>query len=132
MVINRNGTIDGASTGLGSIVSRKWFEVSKNASITSAGYSVWPVMINAKKWASLSADVKAIIQAAAADSEQHIISLVEKKDRKYTADIEGKMATHKLSASESAQWRKALGPVEKEFISRTGHAGKDLLKLVRK
>jgi C4-dicarboxylate-binding protein DctP len=128
----QRGTIDGASTGLGSIVSRKWFEVSKNVTVTSASYSVWPVMIGAKKWASLPADIRAVIQAAATDNENYIISLVEKKDRKYTAAIESKLPTHKLSKAERAAWRKALAPVEKIYLKRTGADGENLLKLIRK
>ena len=127
----QRGTIDGAATGLGSIVSRKWFEVSKHASITSAGYSVWPVMIGAKKWAALPADVKAIMQAAATDNEEHIISLVEQKDQKYTAAIVGKLDTFKLSDSERAVWQKALAPVEKIFVERNGREGEEILRLVR-
>ena len=127
----QRGTIDGASTGLGSIVSRKWFEVSKYVSITSAGYSVWPVMIGAKKWASLPDDIKAVMQAAATDNENYIISLVEQKDRDYTAAIEQKMVTYKLGEAERAAWRKALAPVEKVFIERTGEEGVNILKLVR-
>jgi tripartite ATP-independent transporter DctP family solute receptor len=127
----QRGTIDGASTGLGSIVSRKWFEVSKFVSITSASYSVWPVMIGERKWATLPADVRAVIQAAASESENYIIGLVEKKDRGYTAAIESKMATNVLSPAESKAWRAALAPVEKAYVERTGKEGANILKLVR-
>ncbi len=127
----QRGTIDGASTGLGSIVSRKWFEVSKYVTITSASYSVWPVMIGAKKWASLPDDIKSIIQKAATDSEQRIIDLVEKKDSAYTATIEKKLTTNILSDAERAVWRSALAPVKKDYIKRTGSDGVNILKLIR-
>jgi len=127
----QRGTIDGASTGLGSIVSRKWFEVSKNVSITASSYSVWPVMIGAKKWASLPDDVKKVISEAAAESEKRLIDLVEQKDAKYTAAIQDKLATYVLTDDERAAWRKALAPVEKAFVARTGKDGEAILKAVR-
>ncbi len=127
----QRGTIDGASTGLGTIVSRKWFEVSKDVSITSASYSVWPVMIGAKKWSSLPADVRTAIQDAASENEKQIINLVEKKDSDYTAAIRKKLNTHMLDESERAAWRTALAPVEKAYVQRTGAEGASILKLVR-
>ncbi len=127
----QRGTIDGASTGLGSIVSRKWFEVSKNVSITASSYSVWPVMIGAKKWESLPDDVKTVISDAALQSQKSLVELVEQKDAKYTGAIQEKLDTYVLTEDERAIWREALVPVEKAFVERTGKDGEAILKAVR-
>lgn len=127
----QRGTIDGASTGLGTIISRKWYEVGKNVTITAASYSVWPVMIGTERWASLPVDVKAALEGAAADNQAYIIGQVEQRDREYTDGIKEKMTVHALSDAERAAWRKALAPVERDFVARTGAAGQKVLELVR-
>ena len=128
----QRGTVDGAATGLGTIVSRKWFEVSKYATFTSSSYSVWPVMINAKKWKSLPEDVRAAIQEAALAGEKELITAVEKEDRDYAEQIRKKLDVHVLSPEESAAWRKALAPVEADFLARTGAEGASILQQARK
>ncbi len=126
------GTVDGAATGLGTIASRKWFEVSKYATFTASSYSVWPVMINAKRWESLPADVRTALQEAATAIEGELIAAVEKEDSDYAELIRKKLDVHLLTPEQTALWRKALAPVEADYLTRTGAAGAEILRQARK
>lgn len=127
----QRGTVDGAATGLGTIVSRKWFEVSKYVTVTAASYSVWPVMVSVKKWETLPDDVKVVIREAALETQMKLINLVEEQDAKNAKVIAEQMTAHTLTDEERAVWREALAPVEKTFVERTGAEGEALLKAIR-
>jgi C4-dicarboxylate-binding protein DctP len=126
------GTIDGAATGLGTIVSRKWLEVSKYATFTASSYSVWPVMINAKRWEALPEEVRTALQEAATAIENELIAAVEKEDSEYAEQIRRTLDVHVLSPAESEVWRAALAPVEAAYRARTGDAGAAILQQARK
>jgi tripartite ATP-independent transporter DctP family solute receptor len=126
----QRGTVDGATTGLGTVVSRKWYEVAKYATITSSSYSIWPVMINKGAWEKLPKQYQDIIQQAALDNQQRIIDNVVASDEKNTAAMQEKMAVYTLSAEEKVQWRQKLEKVSDSFVERTGKEGQEIIKLI--
>jgi len=71
----QRGTIDGAVSGPTSILQRKWHEVTEFLTLPDAGYSLWPIMINLKKFEELPADVQAVLREVAADTIEHTIKL---------------------------------------------------------
>ena len=127
----QRGTIDGASTGLGSVVKRKWFEVAKYATITSSSYSVWPVMINGKVWSKLPRDVQEVMQKAAIENQEYIISNVIKKDEGHTKNMKGKMDVYILSEADRGVWQEALERVSESFARRTGKDGEDIINMLK-
>jgi len=127
----QRGTVDGATTGLGTVVSRKWYEVAKYATITASSYSVWPVMINKESWEKLPKEYQDIIRQAALDNQQRIIDNVIASDAKDTAAMQEKMAVYILSAEEKAQWRQKLEKVSDSFVERTGQEGAQIIELLK-
>lgn len=127
----QRGTVDGATTGLGTVVSRKWYEVAKYATITGASYSIWPVMINKDAWEKLPREYQQIIGQAALDNQQRIIDNVIASDEKNTAVMQEKMAVYTLSAEEKGQWRQKLEKVGDSFVERTGKEGEQIIKLIK-
>ncbi|UCD80727.1 MAG: TRAP transporter substrate-binding protein [Desulfobacterales bacterium] len=127
----QRGTVDGATTGLGTVVSRKWYEVAKYATITSSSYSVWPVMINKGAWEKLPKEYQEVIRQAALANQQRIIDNVIASDEKNTAAMQEKMAVYTLSAEEKAQWRQKLEKVSDSFVERTGKEGEQIIELIK-
>lgn len=126
----QRGTVDGATTGLGTVISRKWYEVAKYATITASSYSIWPVMINKNAWEKLPKEYQQIIQQAAAENQGRIIGNVVANDEKDTAAMRTKMEVYVLSAEEKAQWRQKLEKVSDSFVERTGKEGEAIIKLI--
>ncbi|MEX6505879.1 TRAP transporter substrate-binding protein DctP [Jiella sp. M17.18] len=75
----QRGTLDGAVSGLSSIVSRKWYEVGKN--ITAIHYVplVYPVQVNLNWWKGLTDQQRDIIKKAVAKTEQPNVAAIEKE-----------------------------------------------------
>lgn len=127
----QRGTVDGATTGLGTVVSRKWYEVAKFATITASSYSIWPVMINKAAWERLPEEYRETIEQAALDNQHRIIDNVIASDEKNTAAMQEKMAVYTLSAEEKGQWRQKLEKVSDSFVERTGQEGEQIIKLIK-
>jgi tripartite ATP-independent transporter DctP family solute receptor len=125
----QRGTIDGASSGPTTFVQRKWFEVAEYVTIAKASYSLWPIMINAKVWNKLPKDVQKALQEAAAETTRYTIQVADSEDEKAIKVLSENLKVHTLSQTERKAWEKALEPVRKDFLQRTGDEGKAILKM---
>lgn len=124
----QRGTVDGATSGPTTIVQRKWYEVTKYITVTYGVYSVWPLMINIKVWNGLSKEVQKIFQEAAEEYKNYTIQIAEKEDEEAIQFLFKTNEVYVLTDHDRKIWGKALEPVKKEFIKRTGKDGEDFLK----
>lgn len=124
----QRGTVDGASSGPTTFVQRKWCEVTKYTTITYGVYSVWPLMINLKVWNGLPSDVQKVFQEVAKDYENHTIQIADKEDEEAIQFLSKIQQVYILTDEDRKTWDKALEPVRRAFVKRTGKDGETFLK----
>lgn len=127
----QRGTVDGATSGPTTFVQRKWSEVTKYSTITYGVYSVWPVMIHAKIWNGLSKEFQKILQDSVKDYENHTIQVADQEDEGAIKLLSKTQEVYILTDEDRKLWDKALEPVRKEFIKRTGKDGEIFLKWIK-
>lgn len=125
----QSGSLDGATSGLSSIVSRKWYEVGKY--ITAIHYVplVYPIQVNLKWWTGLTQDQRDVISKAAASTESQAVSDIE-KEFKDDIDLTEKHGNEVYRPTEAdlKQWRDTAGvQARKDYIAEVGAPGKQIL-----
>jgi len=125
----QRGTIDGAISGLGSIVARKWYEAAKYVTAMKSGITLYPIYANLKWWNGLSADQRQVISKAVDSTEQMNIKAV--KDE-YSSDL---AAVRKagdtltiIQGNTKDEWIKADAPLKDVFLKMAGSEGKMFLQ----
>jgi TRAP-type C4-dicarboxylate transport system substrate-binding protein len=129
----QRGALNGATSGLSSIISRKWYEVGKY--ITAIHYVplVYPVQVNRSWWQGLTAKQRQTISKAVAATEGDDVSRIEKE---FNHDI--KLAkqhgdqVYRPSKADLKQWKQATRPLaEKNYLQHTGKQGQQILNDVK-
>lgn len=125
----QRGTLDGAASGLSSVVSRKWYEVGKH--ITAIHYVplVYPTQVNLAWWKGLTDQQRQIISKAVADTEQAAVDAIEKefKDDIATAEKAGD-TVYQPSKDDLAKWKAATYDMAvKTYLAQAGSDGKMLV-----
>lgn len=77
------GTVDGQENPLSTIVSQKYYEVQKYLTLDGHTFGAGSLLINQKKWSSLSADDQAIIQECVNESIKEQRQYVVEKEDEY-------------------------------------------------
>jgi len=125
----QRGALDGAVSGLSSIVSRKWYEVSKY--ITAIHYVplVYPIQANLRWWNGLTPAQRKIISQAAANTEAAAVTDIENE---FNRDI--KLAkqhgdqVYRPTTAQLATWKATAGAMgRKEYLAETGPQGRQIL-----
>lgn len=125
----QSGTLDGAVSGLSSIVSRKWYEVGHY--ITAIHYVplVYPIQVNMKWWKGLTQAQRDIISKAAVSTEAQAVADIEKE---FNDDIaltqKHGNELYRPTAAELQQWKETAGTqARKDYVAETGAAGQQIL-----
>lgn len=129
----QRGTLDGAISGMSSIVSRKWYEVGKY--ITAIHYVplMYPIQVNLKWWKGLTDQQRKTIQKAVKSTEGGDVSRIE-KGFKRDIKIARKHGDHVYRPSKAnlKKWRNATLPMEKKiYLKNAGAKGKQLLNDIK-
>ena len=125
----QRGTLDGASSGMASFVSRKWIEVGKY--ITAIKYSpiVYPIQANASWWKGLTQEQRDIIAKAIADTEESNLKTIEKD---FTGNIEvaekAGVKVYRPTDAELRIWKEKAYPHAVEtYLKAAGPEGRKML-----
>jgi TRAP-type C4-dicarboxylate transport system substrate-binding protein len=125
----QRGTLDGAVSGLSSVVSRKWYEVGKY--ITAIHYVplIYPVQVNAKWWHGLTAEQRSTISKAIEETEKDNVAAIEKQ---FNDDIETAKKhgndVYRPSAADLKQWKAATeGTAKTIYLKQAGAAGQKIV-----
>ncbi len=126
----QRGSLDGAVSGLSSIVSRKWYEVGKH--ITAIHYVplVYPVQVNLRWWNGLTQEQRDVISKAVASTEDEAVKNIEDE---FNKDIEiAKKAgdtVYRPTDAELKIWKEQGGKFERaSYLKKTGAEGKQFLQ----
>lgn len=130
----QRGTLNGAVSGLSSIVSRKWYEVGKY--ITAIHYVplVYPLQANLQWWQGLTQQQRDTITKAISAAEQANVKEIE-KEFKRDIQLAGKAGdkVYQPSAAELKQWKEATLPLaKKNYLAQAGDQGQKLLDDITK
>ena len=123
----QTGVVDGQENTFSNIYSQKFHEVQKTIVETNHGILDYMVVVNAKWWNSLPADIKKGLSEAMAEATIYNNQIGQQKNdeaRKLIVDS-GKAKVVKLTDAQLAEWRKAVAPVYAQFEK---DIGADLIK----
>jgi tripartite ATP-independent transporter DctP family solute receptor len=124
----QRGTVDGAISGTSSFWERKYFEVTKYATIVNQSFSIFAAVMNLKKWNELPPDIQKIVMAGSLEAQEWIRKEAEKQHYACIDLIKNKgMEIIYPTKEERERWKKANEPVINIFRTRTGELGQQIL-----
>lgn len=119
----QRGTIDGTLTGATAVVQRKFYEVSKYATVVPFGYSAQPVTMHRKAWARLSPDEqKALANAVAAASAETMKSAAAEAEAAI-AEFSKHLQVDRFAPAELKELTQVARPVADAYLKQV--AGPD-------
>jgi C4-dicarboxylate-binding protein DctP len=122
----QTGVVDGNENTPSNVFSQKMHEVQKYVTLTNHGYIGYAVIVNAKFWDGLPADIREQLERAMKEATTYVNDIAQKENDDALAGIKasGKTQIIVLTPDEKESLRKALLPVHKEM---EGRIGKDLI-----
>jgi C4-dicarboxylate-binding protein DctP len=123
----QSGIVDSQENTFSNIYSHKLHEVQKTIVETNHGIFDYMVVVNAKWWNGLPADIRKGLSEAMKEATIYNNQLTIQKNVEARAAIEatGKTKIIKLNEAELAEWKKAVAPVYAQFEK---DIGADLIK----
>jgi TRAP-type C4-dicarboxylate transport system substrate-binding protein len=121
----QRGTLDGALSGVGSFVSRKWMEQCKYFPKQDFYYSTpFLLVFNLEFWNKLPKDIQKILQEAALEVQAYTVKYTLSSDIKYREILRDKGLTEvPIAPEEMARWRaKVIPALKAEYVKQIGAA----------
>jgi tripartite ATP-independent transporter DctP family solute receptor len=109
----QTGVMDGQENPFTQIYSAKFQEVQKYLSLTGHVYTPAYVTVGAKKWATLPADVRKVLEDTAKETQAFVYEKAAKDDEDLLAKI--KAAGVQVNTPDKEAFVKASAPVYEEF-----------------
>lgn len=130
----QRGTVDIGMTGTTAIKSRKLFEVMDSVTITNHAQTEFLIVVNDKKWNSLTDQERGWMTTAARTAENTLRAAT--KDNNISAEkwigANTKMKVINLNKEQIAAWQAAAKPATEAYIAAAGEEGRKLVDAVRK
>ncbi len=122
----QTGVVDAQENSWSNIYSKKFHEVQNTIIESNHGVLTYMVVTNKKWWNGLPKDVQKGLAEAMTEATAYGNGISEQKnaEAKKAVLAAGKAKVKSLTPAQSAEWKKALTPVYKEFESAIG---KDLI-----
>lgn len=124
----QTGVMDGQENPLTQIYSSKFQEVQKHLSMTGHVYTPAYIVSGARKWNSLPADVREILQQAARDTQAYVYEQAEKLDNDLLEKI--KAAGVQVNEADKDAFIAASKSVYEEFGQEVPDGGKLVEKAI--
>ena len=109
----QTGVMDGQENPFSQIVSAKFQEVQKFLSLTGHVYTPAYLTTGSKKWATLPADVRKVLESTAKDMQKYVYAVAEKDDNELIDKI--KAAGVKVNEADKPAFVAASKAVYEEF-----------------
>jgi C4-dicarboxylate-binding protein DctP len=127
----QTGVVDAQENTYSNMYSQKFHEVQKTIVETNHGILDYMVVVNAKWWNSLPADIKKGLSEALAEATVYNNKIGQEKNdeaKKLIIDS-GKAKVVALTDAQLAEWKKSVAPVYAQFEK---DIGTDLIKAAQK
>ena len=120
------GTVNAQENTWSNIYSKKFYEVQKDFTESNGRVIDYMVLVNAKWWNGLPADIRAGLTKAMAEATEVNNEIANKLnvEAKKKIDASGVTTIHELTPAQHAAWVKAMHPVWAKF---EGKIGKDII-----
>jgi len=117
----QTGVVDGQENTWSNIYSKKFFEVQDGVTETNHGIIDYAVIVSARFWKGLPADIRSELEAIMAEVTADRNGLARKlnlENRQKILDAKGTVRT--LDAGQRQAWKEAMQPVWKKFEKQIG------------
>ncbi len=127
----QTGVVDGTENPPSNMYTQKMHEVQKHVTLSNHGYLGYAVIVNKKFWDGLPSDIRGSLEKAMGEATTFEKAIAQRDNDVAMEGIKkaGKTTIYSLTPAEQAEWRKTLGPVQKEMETRIG---KDLISAINK
>jgi len=127
----QTGVVDGQENTFSNMYSQKFHEVQKTIVETNHGILDYMVVVNAKWWNGLPADIRKGLSEAMREATIYNNQISKEKNEEARKAIidSGKVKVVKLTDAQLAEWKKAVAPVYAQFEK---DVGVDLIKAAQK
>ena len=120
----KTGVMDGQENPFSQIFSGKFHEVQKYLSLTGHVYTPAYVTVGAKRWTSLPADVRKVLESTAKDMQKYVYAVAEKDENELLGKI--KAAGVQVNNANKNAFITASKPIYDEF-SKEVKGAKELI-----
>lgn len=116
------GTVNAQENTWSNIYSKKFYEVQKHFTESNGRVIDYMVLVNAKWWKGLPADIRAGLTKAMNEATEANNQIADKlnEDAKKKIVASGVTTIHELTPAQHAAWVKAMHPVWKKFEKQIG------------
>jgi len=125
----QRGTFDGTVTGVTSVTERKWYEVTKFATILPLSYSALPVTVSRRFWNKLNDEEKKALTEAGKFATEESAKEAEMIAQENRAKIRKALQTIEIDQAQAAEIQKVVYSASEAYIKKVaGDAGLKALK----
>jgi C4-dicarboxylate-binding protein DctP len=126
----QTGVVDGCENTPSNYLTQKFDEVQKHITVSYHAHLQYAVIVNAKFWNGLPADVRSQLEKAMDEATDYTNSIASKENEDALAEIKKKGATtlHSLTPEQKTAWQQAMAPTYQWARGRVGQQVLDLLK----
>jgi C4-dicarboxylate-binding protein DctP len=115
--------------GITFVVARRLWEVMDTLANTRHFADGMLILINEPVWQSLSPDHQRIVQEAATEAQESILTDLKKREKEgYALAEKNGMKIQEITPDEVAEWRACSAPVLEGFMSNAGELGQRLMQ----
>jgi C4-dicarboxylate-binding protein DctP len=127
----QTGVVDGCENTPSNYYTQKFHEVQKHITNTQHGHLQYAVIVNAKYWAGLPADLRGQLDKAMDEATDYTNSIARQEniDALKAITDSGKTTIHNLTPDQRKAWVAAMMPTYK---AAEGRVGKEVLTLIEK
>jgi len=127
----QRGTVDAGMTGIGSVKSRKLYEVMDVVTRSEHAKIEFLMLINDGVWDSLSGDEQAVMTECGMASEANLRKSIAEIEADAAADTLAKgKEVIEMTDADRAEWKAAAQPVVDAYLANSGEMGKKVLAAI--
>ena len=127
----QTGVVDGCENTPSNYLTQKFHEVQKHITVSYHAHLQYAVIVNAKFWSGLPADIRDQLNKAMDEATDYTNSIARKENEDALADIKktGKTTLHYLTPEQIKAWQVAMRPT---YAWAKGRVGGEVLDLLAK
>ena len=127
----QRGTVDAGMTGIGSVKSRKLYEVMDVVTRSEHAKIEFLMLINDGVWDSLSGDEQAVMTECGMASEANLRKSIAAIEADAAADTLAKgKEVIEMTDADRAEWKAAAQPVVDAYLANSGELGQKVLAAI--
>jgi len=130
------GVIDGTTTGVNNVISRKFYEVAKYGLQTPVYAGIWVVAMNKETWNSLPKELQVLMEEIGQEVQAaEMKKTIDSQKGFWEAVRKNGMETYSISSEEVARLKKATSSEDDKYVaewSAKGYPVKEALAMMRR